>query len=303
MNTNIQSDQANNTHSQRKGEFYAVALTFIEAWFPIMAAFAVTALGAIHAYFYSLLFACVFLFLWWLKKAKQADLKNTAAYKNLFWSSFYITTLYIFLFVGLNYTSAINVSIIMFLQILFGFLFLSSIKVERLNPKQFIGAVLMTIGALVIIFPGTFVINAGDILVLFAAMVAPIANLYQKKARAQVSSETILLVRSVIALPFIFILALVFEPSPNLDIVHEQLIWLILIGLGVFTISKILWIEAIYLLPITKVNALFAFTPLLTMTMAYLFLEEIPTYYQLIGVLPVLLGSYLITVSRASNKA
>lgn len=283
---------------ERKGEFFAVSLTVIEAWFPIFAAFSVAAIGALHAYFYSLLVAVFFLFVWWLWKKRAAELKRTDSYKNLALTSFFITSLFSLTFIALEYTSATNVAIILFLQILFGFLFLGRKQQERLNLKQSIGAAFMTLGALLILFPGTIQVNLGDLFVLGAAIIAPVANLYQKRARAQVSSETILLVRSLIALPFIYLLAISLESSPEFEAVLEQSLWLFLTGFTVFFISKMLWVEAIYLLPITKVNALFAFAPLLTMVLAFFILDEVPSYYQILGILPVLIGGYLITQQK-----
>lgn len=279
----------------QRGEAYALTLTLIEAWFPIFAFFSVSALGGLHAYFFSLLFAVFFLAGWWLMRRKYFEIKNTRAYRDLALTSLFITSLFALTFVGLQYTSANNVAILLFLQILFSYLFLGRKPGEQLNKKQTFGAALMTAGALFVLFPENFKLQLGDALVLMAAMIAPIANIYQKRARAQVSSETVLLTRSVIALPFIYLLAWLFEPSVTWLQIQEQWLWLGLTGFLVFFISKILWVEAIYLLPITKVNALFAFAPLMTMLLSYLVLHEVPTWSQIVGVIPILLGSYLIT--------
>lgn len=280
---------------QRKGEAYALGLSVIEAWFPIFAAFTATALGGLFAYFYSLLIAVVFMFFWWLFKGKTAEIKNRKAYKNLALTSLYITILFALIFVALQYTTATNVAVVLFLQILFGFLFLARKQGETLTIKQSLAALLMTLGAIVILMPGEFSLNIGDLLVLLAAMVGPIANVYQKKARAEVSSETVLLVRSVIALPFIYVFANVFESPPEFADVLALWHWLFLTGVLVLFISKIMWIEAIYLLPINKVNALLAFSPLMTMIFAYYMLNEVPNTYQLIGIIPVIVGGYWIT--------
>lgn len=281
--------------TSKKGEIYALTLTVIEAWFPIFAFFTATALGGLHAYFYSLALSVVFLAVWWWIRKKQYEIKITAAYKDLALTSFFITALFVLTFIGLQYTSVNNVAILLFLQILFSYLFLSYKPEERLTIKQTFGALLMTIGALLILFPEEFKLQLGDALVLMAAMIAPIANLYQKRARARVSSETILLVRSAIALPFLYILAITFEPSVSWSQLQSQWLWLLLTAFLAFFIGKILWVEAIHLLPITKVNALFAFAPLMTMILSYLFLNEVPTTEQVFGIVPILVGSYLIT--------
>ena len=288
----------NRFNNDKRGELYTFSLTLIEAWFPIFAFFSVAALGGLHAYFYSLSIAVIFLFVWWLLRGKQYEVGKRSAYKNLALTSLYITSLFALTFVGLQYTSATNVAIILFLQILFSYLFLGKKQGESLNRQHTLGAALMTIGALLVLFPGTWQINIGDVLVLLAAMIAPIANTYQKKARAQVSAETVLLVRSLIALPFLFALAYLLEVPPSWEQIQQQWHWLLLTGFLVFFVSKILWIEAIYLLPITKVNALYAFAPLMTMGLAYIVLQEVPSWSQVMGILPILLGGYFITRHR-----
>ncbi|WP_028486870.1 DMT family transporter [Thiomicrorhabdus chilensis] len=284
-----------NTPEVRKGELFAVSLTLIESWFPIFAFFSVAALGGLHAYFFSLLVSVVFLSGWWWLRNRPAEILKTSAYKDLGLTSFFITALFGLTFLGLQYTSATNVAIILFLQILFTYLFLGRRHEEKLSARHTLGALLMTVGALLVLFPGEFNLNLGDALVLMAAMIAPIANLYQKRARSQVSSETILLVRSVIALPFIYLLAWTFEATPSWQAIQQQWLWLGLTGFLVFFVAKMLWVEAIHLLPIAKVNALFALAPMMTMGWSYWILNDVPSLYQLLGMAPILLGGYLIT--------
>lgn len=291
-------NRADALKNEHKGEAYALSLTLIEAWFPIFAYFTVAALGGLHAYFYSLLIAIVFLFCWWWIRGKQSEIRKRSAYKDLALTSFYITSLFALTFIGLQYTSATNVAIILFLQILFSYLFLGRKQGETLSRQHTLGAILMTIGAVLVLFPGTWQVNFGDFLVLLAAMLAPIANVYQKKVRTQVSAETVLLVRSLIALPFLYLLAHGLEVTPSWQLIEQQWVWLFLSGFLVFFVAKILWVEAIYLLPITKVNALYAFAPLMTMGLAYFILHEVPSWSQVAGIVPILLGGYLITRHR-----
>lgn len=280
---------------QRKGELFAISLTLIEAWFPIFATFTVAALGALHAYTYSLGIASVVLVAWWLFRKRTSDLKNRKAYFSLLMVSLLITSVFALVFLGLRDTSTNNVAIILFLQVLFSYLFLGRKKGEKLNAKQSLGAILMTLGAILVLFPEHFALHLGDGLVLLAAIIAPFANLYQKKARNHVASETILMVRTLLAWPVMYLFAISFEPSPDWTTIHQQWLWLLLTGGLVFVISKIFWVEALHRLPITKVNALYALAPLMTIALSYLVLNQVPTASQLAGILPILLGGYLIT--------
>ena len=60
-------------------------------------------------------------------------------------------------------------------------------------------------------------------------------------------------------------------------------------------LSKIFWVEAIYRISITKASALAALIPVFTIIFAYFTLGETPTMTQLLGIIPVLGGGYLIT--------
>ncbi|GAB6033803.1 DMT family transporter [Galenea microaerophila] len=284
-----------------KGELYAISLTFIDAWFPILALYCVTALGAIHTYFYSLVIAATLLGLLLWQQGKVTELKLRKAWWNLFMVSLTITSLYILVFLALRTTSPNHVALILFLQVLFAYLFFGRQPEEQLSSMHKWGVMLMSLGAVIILFPEDLQINKGDLWVLMAALIAPFANLYQKRARQQVSSLTILFVRSAIALPFLYLLATLLEPTPSWHAIQQQGIWLLLIGGLAFVVGKVWWIEAIRLLPITKVNALYAFAPALTLLLSYWLLGTPPTHSQILGAVPIILGSLLLT-RQASAK-
>lgn len=281
--------------SRYRGEFFTFLLSLIEAFFPIFSFFTVTALGALHAYFYSIVVASILLVFWLVLRGKLYQLKRTEAYPALFFTSLYITTLFCLVFLALKYTTPGHVAIILFLQVLFSYLFLGRRTEERLSKHHLFGVALMTLGALIVLFPHKIQFNLGDLLVLLAAMIAPIANLYQKRARQFVSSEVILATRTIIALPVVYLFAANFEATPSWQEIKDNAHWLLLTGGLVFVVSKILWVEALYLLPITKVNAFYAFSPLLTLWLAYLILNEAPSWSQIAGALPILVGSYFLT--------
>lgn len=291
-----------NLANRRKGEVYGLLLTVIESWFPLLAALSVASLGALHSYFYSLLSATLLLFGWWWRSQKQADLRCRAAYWPLAMTSLLITLIYLLLFSALALTSPSNVALILFLQVLFGYLFLGRRAEERLGKAPLWGALLMMIGAMIVLFPGQWQMRWGDLLVLGAAMLAPIANLYQKRARAQVSSQTILMVRSLVALPFVFGFAVWLEPQPSMEALSSQLWILLFVGVLVLVFAKVLWIEAIHLLPITTVSAMFAFTPLLTLLWSAWFWQQSPHWYQWLGALPIVVGSLLLSQGDQAKK-
>lgn len=282
---------------QTQGELYVLSASFIEAWFPIAIFYIAHSLGGIHGLFYSLVIAGILLGIHAVWSGKYKQFADTSAYPALLKTSLIMSTLFMLIFVGAQYTTASHVALIIFLQLLFAYLYFQRYLEEKLNRQHLLGAFLMGLGAIVILFPMDEVwhINLGDGLVLLAAMLAPLGNYYQKQARQKVASTNILLTRSLIGMPVVYLVASMFEVAPSWQMIQAQWAWLLFLGLMIFVVAKILWMESLHRLSIAKVNALYAVSPLLTLLLAYWLLNEVPSFWQLLAVLPILLGGYLIT--------
>ena len=280
---------------EREGEFLMLGLALIESWFPILSIVAMSYIGALHTYMYSLLIALVFFIILMAKRDRFKELKNRAAYKDLLLTSFWITTLFTLIFIGMQYTTAGNMAVIIFLQLLFSYLYFNVLGKEKMDRLHLIGAGIMGVGALIILIPDDLTFNKGDLLILIAAAIAPIANLYQKRARNYCSSETILGFRTVVGLPFIALLAYIFEAPASYENFMSALPSLLVIGIAVYVISKIMWIEALHRISITKVSAMMGLLPVMTLFFAYVYLGEVPELRQILGIVPVLAGGYMLT--------
>lgn len=280
---------------EREGELLMVGLAVIESWFPIFSISAMAYIGALHTYTYSLIIALFFFIIIMYKRDRFKELKNKAAYKDLLLTSFWITTLFLLVFIGMQYTTAGNMAVIIFLQLLFAFLYFNVLGKEKMDTLHIIGATVMGIGALIILIPDELSFNKGDLIILLGAAIAPFANYYQKRARVYCSSETILGFRTVVGLPFIAVMAWYFEPATSYEGFIAALPYLLFIGTFIYVLSKIMWIEALHRISITKVSAMLGLVPVMTLIFAYFYLNEIPNIRQMLGILPVLAGGYLIT--------
>ncbi|MGB5506809.1 MAG: DMT family transporter [Sulfurovum sp.] len=280
---------------EREGELLMLGLTVLESWFPILSIVAMSYVGALHTYMYSLAIAFFFYIAIMYKRDRFKELKNRAAYKDLLLTTFWITFIFTLIFIGMRYTTAGNMAVIVFLQVLFSYLYFNVFGKEKMETIHLMGVVIMGTGALIILFPENFEFNKGDWLILASAAAAPIVNLYQKRARAYCSAETILGFRTVVGLPFVALLAYLLEPSVSYDNFMSALPYLFLIATGVYVVSKIMWIEALNRMSITKLSAMLALLPVMTLFFAYLYLDEVPEFRQMMGIIPVLVGGYLIT--------
>ena len=282
---------------EREGELLMLGLAMIESWFPILSIVAMSYIGALHTYTYSLIIALVFFITIMYKRDRFKELKNKEAYKDLLLTSFWITTLFLFVFIGMRYTTAGNMAVIIFLQLLFSYLYFNIIGKEKIDNLHLAGAFIMGVGAFIILVPDDLSFNKGDVLILIGAAIAPFANFYQKRARTYCSSETILGFRTIVGLPFIAAMAWYFEPATQYEDFISALPYLLIIGIAVYVISKIMWIEALHRISITKVSAMMGLVPVMTLVFAYFYLGEVPEFRQILGILPVLVGGYFITKS------
>ena len=280
---------------EREGEVLMLGLALLESWFPILSIVSMSYIGALHTYTYSLVIALVFFIAIMYKRDRFKELKNKEAYKDLLLTSFWITLLFTLVFIGMQYTTAGNMAVIIFLQLLFSYLYFNVFGKEKMDRIHLLGAVIMGTGALIILIPDTLSFNKGDLLILIAAAIAPIANLYQKRARTFCSSETILGFRTVVGLPFIALMAWYFEPATSYEGFMASLPYLLFIGILIYVVSKIMWIEALHRTSITKISAMMGLVPMMTLFFAYFYLDEVPEFRQMIGIIPVLAGGYLIT--------
>jgi len=280
---------------EREGELLMLGLALLESWFPILSIVSMSYIGALHTYAFSLVIALVFFLAIMAKRNRFVELKNKEAYKDLFLTSFWITALFTLVFIGMRYTTAGNMAVIIFLQLLFAYLYFNVFGKEKMDTLHLVGALIMGVGALIILIPDEMTFNKGDLLILAGAIIAPFANLYQKRARTFCSSETILGFRTVVGLPFIALLAWAYEPAIQYENFIHALPYLLFIGIVIYVISKIMWIEALHRISITKVSAMMGLVPMMTLLFAYLYLHEIPQLRQILGIIPILIGGYLLT--------
>jgi len=280
---------------EREGEMFMVILSVLESLFPIFSLFSIALIGALFSYAYVVVIAILVLMSILIVRKEFFSLFLPTAQKDLLLTSFFITLLFLLLFMSLRYTTAGNVAVLIFLQLLFSYLYFNIFGSERLTALHTLGALTMGVGAFLMLFPEELQFNIGDAMALGAAAVAPIANLFQKRARRHVGTIAILAYRNLVALPFLFALAITFEPLPTHHDLLKALPYLLANGILIYVIAKIFWIEALHRISITKMSAMVALIPLFTLLFAYLILHEAPTSRQLLGILPILLGGYLIT--------
>lgn len=280
--------------AEQRGLLYGWMLAVLEGLFPILSQFILRYMGSLYAYAFSISVAMLFLVGYLVLRRKLHELFCKEALFDLFMTALLINLIFVLIFTGLRFTTAANAAVIMIMQLFFAYLYFNVLGSEKMGVLPTIGAFLMAVGGMIVVFPEHFQVNRGDLIILLAAAIAPVANFFQKRAREHVSAETVLAFRNSVAIPILLLLAWIFEKPLSETALMHALPWIVLNGVLVFTLAKILWVEALHLISITKLSAMVSLIPLFTLLFAWLILGEVPTLRQLVGIVPVVAGAVLI---------
>jgi drug/metabolite transporter (DMT)-like permease len=266
------------------------------AAFPIVSIATYQFLNPIATLAWSTFFAAIFFGILFLIKKGWCEIKSWSVFRPIIAATFLIGILFYFLFfIGMRFTTASNAALVGSMELWFSFIFFGLVlRKEKYSWTALLGASLMFIGILFVIFPGRFEFNQGDILILFAAMIPPLGNHFQQIARQKVSATTLLFFRSLLATPFLFLISHFFESGKSINF-ESALPFLLLNGFLLFGFSKILWVEGIHRISVAKAAAINSFLPAFTLFYAFVFLDQLPTTFQLLGLPFLIFGAILIT--------
>ena len=282
---------------ERYGEYCVYLKGVLWSFFPIITILSFSGLSPIFSAGASTIVAALFFLIVVTIKKEWHFIYKRSAWKHILYASLLNGVLFYFLiFVGTSKTSAGNVAIIGILEIFFTMVILKLWGKELLSRNEALGGILTLIGTAFIFFPGSFQINAGDIFILIAVMTPPFGNYFTQLARKEVSASFILFIRSLIGGVFLLVLSACVGGLPNSTEFSETLIYILINGAVLMGFSKILWIEAIHRIPISKALSLaFSIAPPCTLFFAYLILDEVPTWFQITGLIPILSGVFFLT--------
>jgi drug/metabolite transporter (DMT)-like permease len=281
--------------AERTGELVLLLGAIIWSVFPVLTQITYSYLGPITSLAWTTFIALIFFF--WVSVVRKSWVnifKKDILFSLLMVAAINGIFFYLLFFIGLQYTSAGNAAIVATLEIFFTYLFFNIWRKEFISFSHIVGMLLMFVSAVVILSPGLGSFQKGDLLILLAVSIAPLGNLFQKKLRTKMNSEQILFYRTLIASVFLFTYA--FFVGETITVVPTA-VWPILLFSGVilFGLSKIMWVEGLHRVSVTKAISINSISPIFTIFFALVILKELPTLAQLISVPLALGGIYLLT--------
>ncbi|HRX15433.1 MAG TPA: DMT family transporter [Spirochaetota bacterium] len=234
---------------------------------------------------------------------KIGEIFCAAAFRDMMMSTLIISVLfYGVLFFAGQKTSAGNIAIIGQSEVVWTFMFFTLLGFEKLTLKKTLGAAVVVCGVLMIViksFSGDFVVWDFVLLLVFA--ITPLGNYFQKRALKRVSSITQLCFRSLVGGSLSLIASLIFERGHFTEASAVPIVVLVLLnGILALGLSKIMFLESLKRLEVSKTIAMGAAAPAVTMTAAYFILNEKPDILQLLGLALVVLG-ILVMINKSRS--
>lgn len=286
------------TTETKKGDRAILLAAVLWGLFPVITTVTLSQIGPLTSLFFSGFFAVIFFAIWLTIKKLWHEFRRRELWRNLFPIVLINGILfYCLYFVGLRHTNPGNASLVALLETFFSYIFFTGIKKQYFEKRYIVGALCMLLGAGVVLIPKGEAFHWGDWLVMAAVGVSPFGNYFQQKARAVASSATILFMRTLLTLPVAGALAFVLGERISLGALSTVWPYLMFSGFVLFGITKILWIEGIYRIPVTKATALSSIEPLITLLFAYIVLHQNPSLWQFTAFIPLCFGLLLLTTT------
>jgi drug/metabolite transporter (DMT)-like permease len=268
--------------------------TILWACFPILTASTVGLVPPLSALVLSGCVIAIVLTCYTLMTHHDKELLRISAWKYAALSSVCIDVVYYScIFIGLTYTTPGNAAMIGLCEILTSYIFFNIIQKERISYYHRIGISLMLAGAVLILSQGIDGINYGDILIACAICIAPLGNYFQKRAATHAHPTTVILMRSLIALPILACIAFFFESEP-LTISIMTGVFICINGIVIAT-SRVLWLISITDLPPVEASALSCIGTALTLFLVWALYGTHPSTLQFMALPFLCAGVMLLT--------
>jgi len=287
---------------EQEGEIIIFGKAVLWSLFPIMTTLTYSSLSPLASLSWTTVFAALFFGIILTIRKKWGEIKNISAMKDIAMAALLIGICYYgFMFWGIQKSSPGNVSIIALSEIFFSFLFFNMWKKEYFDRKHILGAIFVIAGAIIVLLPQELALGKGDSLILIATMFAPFGNFFQKRARKKVSTEMIMFLRSLFIIPFFFGASYLLGEMASAETLKTSLWFLIINGMVLMGIAKILLIEGIHRISVTKAISMSSISPLFTMIFSYFILKDMPTTWQLLSFIPMFIGVMLLTLKKSKQ--
>jgi len=289
---------------ERKGLIFCVLEIILAGLFPVITKYGV---GFVNPIFFAAISALVgagFMLVVLRLRGELKKLFTREILGNLFLIGFFGTFLSsILFFTGSNMTSGVNASILLQTEPIFSIILSFFFLGELIRKKQVAVTLLILSGTIIVLYNGVLSINVGDILILLTPLAWQIGHVLARKTFEKTNTFIVAAGRLLYGGILLFLLSL--NPSfRQYQLLTDTGIILLFLfqGIIVYIGSIMVWYEAIKRINLSKATAIIAPYPVFSVILAWIFLGEKVSIYQLVGLAIIIAGIILLSRIRSEKR-
>lgn len=199
-----------------------------------------------------------------------------------------------------KYSSAIETTLLTQSEIIFAAIFAWIFLKERMSKNKLLGIFTILLANILILYGGKLSFGTANLALFFAPILFVFGNSIAKNLQKEgISWSLILSFRMLIGGLILLMFAQVIE---GLQVPSKEL-WpfLILFTFFAFGLAKILWQLALHRLDLSKVTALGVGSPAISLLIAFLWLGEIPSTNQWLGIILICIGTIFLLKTHSKQ--
>lgn len=281
-----------------KKHYWYISLTiflFLEWFFPIFTYFALQTFPI----FWLIALSTLIWFLFWLiifikEKLYVQYLKKEILFPT-FLSVIFLWTAWVMYFFWIKYSSPSTASILLLLQTFYAFVIFNLLWKEEYTIKQVYWAILMFIWWIIILYKWDSFINLWAFIMIITSLFFTIWSYYTKKASLNWANPFFLLInRNFMMLIATTILAFLYAWPLDINVIKQNVVWIILIWFFILFLSKTLWIVALSKLDWFVAISMLPIIPLLVMVFSFMILQKNPSSQEVLWFIPIFIWAFLL---------
>lgn len=216
--------------------------------------------------------------------------------------SLFIFSGFILIFTGAKHTTAINTALLLQFEMVTTYVVYEFYFKQHHTRGQLIGAVIVLLGSLLVLYNGSFTFNKGDLIVLSSTLCFPFGNYFAKRALNVLPPTHVLFFRFSIIVPVFLAISYFFEDLSGIKAVTMEHLPLVLTyAATILFLSKLLWYNGLRRMSVSRGIFILMAYPAFSLLFATFLINEIPTLYQIFGFVVAMVGIFIITKTKDST--
>ena len=282
------------------GEILVGLLLVIQAFAPVGMHYGATQMPQIQFLAYVTILSSVLFIGISLYRREFKNLLDKKALLHLFAYTFLFAMSYGMIVYATRYSSAIETTLLTQSEIIFAGIFGWIVLKERMSGNKLLGIFAILTANILILYGGKLSFTVANLALFFAPVFFVFGNAIAKNLQKEGISWSLILSFRMFVGGLILLTIAGFAEGLKLP-PTELWPFILLFTFSAFGIGKILWQMALYRLDLSKITAIGIGSPAVSLLIAFLWLGEIPSGNQWLGILLVCIGTVFLLKTHSKQ--